>query len=106
METDSRVRQKLSYEPWSMFTQRRAVRVAASRTAALAVWVRRNLRSGACRRRHRVSPAAGAAMCFGSIGPAGKPWRKASIRLVRPEDPNLAPSGLHDDSGKKRAQHL
>ena len=47
-----------------MFTQARAAAVAASRTAALPVSVRRNWRSGVRFRAHAVTP--------GSIGDGGR----------------------------------
>jgi hypothetical protein len=59
----------LSYELWSTLIQTSAMTVAASKTMALAVWVRRNLRSGAWRRRHLVSPLAGLALGCGCKGP-------------------------------------
>src|SRR2546421_8345703 len=57
MLMDSRVRQRFSYELGSTLIHTSAARVAASKTAALAVSVRRNLRSGASRfRAHAVRP--------------------------------------------------
>src|SRR5256885_15524090 len=63
MLMDSRVRQRFSYELGSTLIHTSAARVAASKTAALAVSVRRNLRSGASRfRAHAVRPE--------NVGPA------------------------------------
>ena len=74
------VRQSDSYEAASTFTQMSAVIVAASRTAALPVSVRRNCRSGVCRcRPHAVRPAAAAS------GPGRVSAARPSPRAGSPE---------------------
>jgi hypothetical protein len=74
--TDSRVPHTRSYDDAPTFAQTSAATVAARRTTALPVSVRRNCRSGVCRlRAHAVRPANSTGPDWDSVTPGFSPVR-------------------------------
>ena len=84
--TDSCVRHTASYDGASMFAQTSAATVAARRTTALPVSVRRNCRNGVCRlRAHAVRPANSKGPGWDSVTPGFSRTPRPSPRGIPPD---------------------